>query len=384
MINRRSLLAAAPALSLAAGLGAMPRPSLAADAQDHIDLRKLLADQGVPGLGVAVVSSKGVSQIAVAGSRRADRKDPIKTDDAWLIADNTMGLTAAVFGRLVEQGKTSWDAKVPDLFPGARIDPAWNDVTAAALLSHRSGVDDRLVISTDWVLERHADERPARLQRRDLAVQMLNEAPALNPGPFLLARANYLLIGAAMERLTDTDFPAILHDEAFDWWNALSAGVGAPVGAAPLGHKKDDKGVFQPLEPGEFADYPAVMQPATGVHISLGDYGRFIQLMLANGGGWLKPETLARIGRPYDSKVSTYALGWRLTPDVAWAGGPVLGHDGSNGLWRSKVLIAPEKDLGLIAVCNADDEEACQRTIELALKVLSPDKPPTFNELNLG
>ena len=104
MINRRSLLAAAPALSLAAGLGAMPRPSLAADAQDHIDLRKLLADQGVPGLGVAVVSSKGVSQIAVAGSRRADRKDPIKTDDAWLIADNTMGLTAAVFGRLVEQG----------------------------------------------------------------------------------------------------------------------------------------------------------------------------------------------------------------------------------------------------------------------------------------
>ena len=379
MMNRRALMTAAAALT-----GGLMSPGFSLAAEPKLDLKQVLTSEKVPALAVAVVTAKGPPVISVQGLRRADGRLKVAPEDAWLIADNTMGVTSAIYARLVQAGRLHWDTPLAELFPKLTLDAGWKSQTAKALFAHRTGVDDRVWITPEWLNARHADTRPARVQRADLAAQILAEPPSLASGPFLLARANYILAGAAMEAVCDQDFVDLAHDEAFDWWGAAEAGFGAPLGENPSGHRLGPDGAYVAVPAGELADYPAVMQPATGAHLSLASYGRFIQLILTNGGGWLSPDQLSRLARPYDSATSTYALGWRLKPELGWAKGPVIGHEGSNGLWRHSVVIAPERDLAVIVACNADNEVACQKALQLALKAYNPEQPPSFNELNLG
>ncbi len=371
MLNRRSIIASA-AVSLAL-------PAVAW-AKRGVDLSNLVAEERVPALGYAVVSSAGVKKIDVAGRRRLDRAEPVKPDDAWHIGDNTMGLTSALYARLVEQGRSDWGRKLSVVFPDIRLDPAFADATVETLLAHRSGLDDAAITTADWLARGHADTRPAKVQRKEMAAAILSAPPTGKPGDFILARANYVAAGAALEVLSGSSFEDLAKAEAFDWWGAVNAGFGSPLSDAPWGHTRSATGALQPVEPGEFADNPRAMTPATGAHMSLAEYSRFAQLFLSNGGGWLKPDSLARLARPYDHATSGYALGWRYVDEMGWAKGPVLMHQGSNTLWRAHLVLAPARDLAVIAVCNADSETACQRTIQLALQVFG-EEPPAFNEL---
>lgn len=373
MLNRRSLLTAAAATA------ALPA---SAWARPGVDLNSLILQERVPALGYAVVSSTAVKKIEVAGRRRLDRPDPVKADDAWHIGDNTMGLTAAVYARLVEAGKSSWGTKLSAIFPDVKLDAAFADATVETLLAHRSGLEDVAVTTPDWLARGHADTRTGRAQRKEEAAALLTSPPTSKPGDFILARANYVVAGAALEAIAAADYEDLAKSEAFDWWGATSAGFGPPLGDAPWGHSHSATGMFEPVAPGEFADYPRSMTAATGAHLSLAEYARFVQLILSDGGGWLKPASLARLARPYDHATSGYGLGWRFIEEQGWAKGPVLTHQGSNTLWRTHVVIAPARDLAVISVCNADAESACQRTIQLALKSFG-EEAPAFNELKL-
>ena len=108
-----------------------------------------------------------------------------------------------------------------------------------------------------------------------------------------------------------------------------------------------------------------MLAPAEEVHASLDDYARFVRLFLTNGGGVLKPETLNRLARPYSNGDEQYGMGWQVLKERAWAEGPVLQHEGSNGLWHASVSVAPAKSLAVIACCNTEADggpEACLRT----------------------
>jgi len=47
-----------------------------------------------------------------------------------------------------------------------------------------------------------------------------------------------------------------------------------------------------------------------------------------------------------------YALGWIAPPQIPWAGGPVLTHDGSNTLWYATAVVAPARGVAFIALSN--------------------------------
>jgi CubicO group peptidase (beta-lactamase class C family) len=375
MISRRQLIAASVA-SLAA-------PSAAQAAlRPRLDLRQLVEEMRVPALGVAVINTEGVKTIEVFGRRRFDRPEPVKATDVWHIGDNTMAITSALYARLVEAGKSSWGAKISAVLPGVTLDPAYKDLTVEALLAHRTGLSDSVLLSPDWIAKGHADTRPLPEQRMDAAKAWLGAAPTGKPGEFLVARANYVIAGAVIEALAGQSYEDFAKAEAFDWWGAVEAGFGAPLSNSPLGHARPERGQLTPVEPGDLADYPRLMNPATGVHLTLSEYGRFVQLILTNGGGWLKPISLAHLARPYDKADEGYGLGWKFTDQAAWAKGPLLSHEGSNTMWRAHIVVAPGRDLGMIAVCNADNELACQRALQVAVKAFGEDAP-VFNELKL-
>ena len=377
MMHRRSLVASLAALG---GLATLPAPALAKLATPF-DLKGLVAREQVPALGVIVVTSTQIKHLEVQGHRSFAASTPVTAKDSWAFGDHTMGVTAAVFARLVESGKLGWNARLDSLKPTLPgIGPAWQAATVETFLAHRSGLDATSLVTEAWLAQRRADRRPARVQRVELLAQILAGEPARKPGDFLPAQTNYMVAAALLEHVTGQAYEDLVKSEAFDWWGATDAGFGPPLGDAPLGHRRLASGGLETVAAGTGADAPAILNPASGLHMTLSDYGRFLQLLLSDGGGWLKPGSLSHLARPWDKSPSGYGLGWRFSDDTEWAKGPTLSQEGGDAFWRAQAVLAPARDLGIIAVANADSDHACRSVIDAAVKSFAQDAP-VFNEL---
>jgi CubicO group peptidase (beta-lactamase class C family) len=377
MMHRRSLVASLAALG---GVAAFPIPALAKLATPF-DLKGLVTREQVPALGVIVVTSTQIKHLEVQGRRRLGGPVPVTAKDSWGFGDHTMGVTAALFARLVESGKLGWNARLDSLTPTlTEIGPSWATATVETFLAHRSGLDDTSFITEAWLAQRLSDPRPAKAQRAELLAQVLAGEPSRKPGEFLPGRTNYMVAAALMEHVTGQAYEDLAKGEAFDWWGASDAGFGLPLGDAPLGHRRLASGGLEPVSAGSAAAAPAILNPASGAHMTLSEYGRYLQLLLSDGGGWLKPGSLSHLARPWDRSASGYGLGWRFSDDAQWAKGPTLSQDGGDAFWRASAVLAPARDLGIVAVANADSDHACRAVIEAAMKSFAQDAP-VFNEL---
>ena len=376
MITRRHLISTGTA-SVAL---ALPAASFAGP--PRFNLRAMLDHERVPALGLAVVTSTTMKHLEVAGRRSWTGTNLVKPTDSWQIGDLTMGVTSAIQARLIESGKLTQGDKLSALLLDVSLHEAWKDATIETLLAHRTGLDDTVLITNSWLSSRNADPSPPAAQRMVFAASVLASAPDQPVGSFRPARSNYIIAGAVLERVSGRRFEALAKGEAFDWWGASDAGFGVPLGDAPQGHRILASGQLEPIVNGEQGDYPAIMAPATGMHMTLAEYGRFLQLFLSDGGGWLKPASLSHMARPWDKSPAGFGLGWQFSNDDEWAKGPVLSHQGSNAYWRAHVVVAPARDLGILVVCNADSDHACRSVTDAAIKTFAADAP-VFNELRL-
>lgn len=357
MFDRRTfLLAGASSFTHIGAPPALPSTSKA--------LGDILVQTGAPAMGYAVVGPNGLIGMEAAGRRRLGVEDFVTTDDLWHIGSNTKAMTAALYARLTERGAVQWGASVPALFPDLQIDPAWKDVKIEDLLAHRSGVSDQGLIDASYLIKAHADTRPVTVQRTELAQRVFKAAPAVKPGTFEYANANYIIAGAAIERALKTDWESAMAVEVFAPLHMASAAFGAPTGANPWGHEAGANNALTPVDPSGVSDNPPVFGPAGRVHLSLSDYARFARVFLTGGAGWIGPSSLAKLARPWDGTKAGYALGWELYDYRAWAEGPVLAHEGSNTLWRAAALISPAKPLAILLVTNAGGEPG-QRAVQL-------------------
>ena len=365
-------LPAAPHIGLPSlpKMGFAPAPKTAV-AASRVDLARLVRETGAPAVGGAVVNAKDVAFLAVSGRRRADAAAVVSTDDLWHLGGCSQTVTAAVCARLIEQGKLGFSTRLPALFSGITVDPGWAEVRLEDVLAHRAGFTDTGVLTPDRLGRAHADLRPLDLQRRDLAVELLGKPPVRPQGGYEASQAGYVVVASALERIGAKPFEALAQAELFDPLHMDAAGFGAPSGsAAPSGHRLGADGKLHPVDASGLADLPALFGPAAGVHLSLTDWGRFTRLFLTEGGGVLKPETLARLCRPWggvDGDVS--AGGWRVTQSRAWAGGLVLSCEGSNGLWTAQAEIAPERGLGVLTVSNAEEGGGTEAAKRAALEL---------------
>ena len=169
MLDRRELLLGASAG--VAQLGQMGRPGTAGIAQlgqhvlPRITLPALLRESRTPALGGAIVTSKRAPAIEVEGRRRSGQHVGVEPDDLWLIGSNTQAMTALLYGRLAEYGKTHWGAKLTDLFPDVAVDDGWRGVAVDELMAHVAGVSDAPFATPEalhkWLTRHPPDQRAA-------------------------------------------------------------------------------------------------------------------------------------------------------------------------------------------------------------------------------
>jgi D-alanyl-D-alanine carboxypeptidase len=361
--HRRHVLTAAAGLPLL-GLTGTAR----ADTPPDLGLDALLAATGAPAVAGAVVTKNGVQALVATGVRHLGAPDRVTPNDLWHIGSNTKAMTAALYGRLVDQKAAAWGATLSSLFPDVKIDPAWGGATIENLMSHRAGISDPPLMGGGWLMNAHSDKRPLPVQRTELAARVFGAPPAGKPGQFEYSNVGFILAGAAIERITRTGWEEAMTDRLFKPLGMASAGFGAPTGDQPWGHT-GAPGALTPLDPKWPADNPPVLGPAGRVRLSLTDYAKFARLFLNDGGGYLSPAACAHLTTPAPGEGRPYALGWAVIATSSWGRGPILAHEGSNTFWHAVTLIAPARGVAILTACNAGPEGSRRAAFTLAQKL---------------
>lgn len=358
IMDRRTVLISGLASALPVGAASAAEVS-AYDAA----LDKVFAEKAPVALAGGVVTRDGLIWSGVRGVRQVGGVDPVTLDDRWHLGSNTKAMTAVLYARLVEQGRTTWEAPLSALFPGAVIDPAWNGVTINDFIQHRAGLKDEDALGMIFFMTSRGDPRPWPVQRRAITEAALAKPPTGARGTFEYANVNYILVGAAIEQITGGSWEDAMKAELFTPLGLTSAGFGAPAqnvkgGANAWGHEGEgaDRVAMNPADPG--SDNPLALGPAGTAHMSLADYATWLKVFLTDGGGWLKSESIAALNTPTAGADTPYAGGWIVPSHAPWASGPVLMHEGSNTLWHAVAAVAPVRGVAFIGLSNQGPEVA--------------------------
>lgn len=344
-----------------AGLGAANAAGQTADDLEHAMIRAYEA-AGAPALGLVTGDASGPVEILVRGRHSSRDAMPTAPDARWHIGSNAKAMTATLALVLAERAVLALDEPLAAFFPGLNLHPDLADVPFVALLEHRSGLAANP--SPGQMLDARRDRRSLPAQRAALAAHWLARAPAQAPGRFVYSNLGYMVAGAAIEARTGEDWFDLLQAHVLAPLGIESAGLGAPAGDAPEGHRSFLGMMLRPEPAGSpEADNPAVLGPAGTLHISLPDHARFLASQLP-GGPLLSDAARARLLTPADPAADLpYALGWAFVTHPL--GGSVWQHSGSNTLWFSIARLNPETGRAAVVVANA----ATPR-VEAALRAL--------------
>jgi hypothetical protein len=160
---------------------------------------------------------------------------------------------------------------------------------------------------------------------------LLAQAPAQPPGKFEYSNSGYGLLGAILERATDTSYEELLRRHIFTPLGLKTAGFGAPATPGtldqPWGHYRRDGGLT-PTAPSPNNQFPAALAPAASVHMSLEEFAKYAAWLAGGEPKLVKPETFARLMTPPEG--SSYAGGlW--TTELPGIGGAAVSHCGHMG-----------------------------------------------------
>lgn len=377
-MNRRSLVGGAVCGTL---IPSAVQAGALAGVQDEVltdalsaALNATLNTTGAVALGGAVWRNSQSVWQGQAGRRNFGTDTPIGHDDLWHLGSNTKAMTAALWARLIEQGKVVRDMPVADAVAAGRMDirvhEGWHNRTVEDFMRHRAGLLDPAYINFLWLFSSQADKRPLPEQRLSLAKAILEAAPEGPLGTYAYGNANYILAGALIEAVTGEPWEAVMQRDLFTPLGITSAGFGAPQGDQPQGHARSAAGPKPVLSSTSSADNPAALGPAGTVHMSLADYGRFLDAMMVPG--WLSQDSLDYLHTALSGE--GYALGWGALGARPWAKGPVLMHTGSNTMWFAVVVVDPVGKLAVVTVSNDghNGENGCMTLLGEIIKNLSP------------
>lgn len=331
-------------------------------------VRALRDEHDVPSLAAAVIDEEGVLAIGAYGLRRIDEEDVVSVDDKYHLGSNTKAMTATIVARLVDRGVLTWDLTLAEGWGGEHMHAAWRDVTLTDLLQHRAGVPpDANAFPALGLLD---SSKPPDEHRAIVTSTVLAKKPVHEPrSKYLYSNLGYVIAAAVLERATGKPWETLIRDEVFEPLGMSSCGFGPPATGEsrdqPWAHQLDGEH-YRPVA----IDNPAYYGPAGTVHCNLTDYGKFARAHFV-GSDHVTPQSLAELHDPVPiaEGQGAYAMGWGV-PSTKAVEGPLLAHDGSNGLNYASILLLPEHKLAFVAACNGGGTPGQQAIVKTIMTLL--------------
>ena len=348
-----------------------PAPGTVGDGRLDELIEWARASQNAPALAVVVVRHGQVAERGAVGLRSADATVHVTLDDQWHLGSITKSMTSTLAALLVEDGLITWETRPIDVWPelANNIDQGFANATLKQFLSHSSGLkrDD------DWSGAADGAAGTNMQKRRAWAARLLAEAPEFDAGTYSYSNIGYMVAGAMLETRAQIPYETLLTTRVFAPLGMTRSGFGAPGTRGlldqPLGHYSRGNG-FDPVPPGPGSDNFAAIAPAGLVHVTLNDFAAYLQAHLSGERGTPGLLTVASFHTLHTEVVSSYALGWTVSPELVQLGQPGLTHAGTNLRWFANTWFSPAADAGLLVVCNGggDRGNAAVAALDLLMR----------------
>lgn len=306
----------------------------------------VLAREGVPGVGLALVDRQGVRWAGGVGVADRGTGAAVEADTQFRVASITKSVVALGVMRLVEQGRLELERPLHELMPGVVPEHAWDDeapITLAHALEHTAGFDD-MRFNEYWAEE-------GMTPRDTLALNSRSRVARWAPGSRMsYANPGYTIAGHAIELATGEDWEAYLEREVLRPLGMPTAHfrrtpeLGGRLATGYTG--RDETAVFRPI----------AHAPAGALLASPRELGELVSFWLRRGAGTeiVGEDSLARIERtatlPYRGPDTNYGLG--NYGDVMHPI-PGRGHDGGLPGFLSCYRYFPELGVGYVMLLNA-------------------------------
>jgi len=325
-------------------------------------IEEAMEQWNIPGVAVAVVKDHEVVFAEGFGVRDLEKGGKVDADTLFAIGSNTKAFTATAIGRLVQDGRISWDDPVLQYLPEFQMyDPlVTREITIRDLLCHRGGLGTFQgdLMSFGSIYDR------AEIIRR---IRFIEPAYDFRAG-FGYSNLMFLTAGEIIPRVTELSWDEYINQQFFlplgmdrsntsDRAFETTANVATPHGL--------DEGEVVPI-PHDRVDNIA---PAGAIISSANDMAKWLLLQTGDGtfGGEqiMDPAVISETRRPHNlqqvsdrakelnpwTHFSAYGLGWGLSD---YHGRLVVAHGGGLNGMTSSVALLPEEKLGIVVLTNFD------------------------------
>ncbi len=339
---------------------AAPEPPAAPRTLDELKQRieKVVKDQNVPAIGIALVNREG--PVWVAGWGMADLKSGRAADQDTLFRIGSVSKMFAGLAvlKLVEEGKLSLDDKLRDRAPDIAFENPWeatHPVRIAHLLEHTTGWDDM------HVAEYAYDAPDTMTVKQGLDFHPHPRKSRWPPG----SRQAYNNIGPAVaayivEKVTGQRFEDYIAKEFF-----------TPLGMESTSYFKtrlyDERGatLYQGAAPQEY--WKIIHRPSGSINSSARDMAKFVQFMLLRGSTSAGPivseaaidrmETPTTLPGNAQGVLAGYGLANYTSGHKAW-GVAFRGHNGGVSGGLTELMYARELGEGYVFMISSGNGAA--------------------------
>jgi CubicO group peptidase (beta-lactamase class C family) len=310
-------------------------------------LEQARIDWRVPGLGVAIVQNNEI--IYAKGFGITDTANPRKVDENTIfgIGSTTKAITAASIGILVDKNKLNWETPVKEYLPNFKIGNGedYASLNLSDMMSHRTGMARHELL---WYNNKNLSRE-----------KLLSIIPYLETFAPLRAKYQYnnlmvMLAGHVVEKTANKPWEEFVQANIFNPLGMKRTSAFIDILSheknSARGHRLDEnKTAYSiPLRPEDR------IGPAGSVNTSVLDFAQWVKLLLARGtfdNKQIYSNTQAnKMWEPLISAGNgSYGCGWRIDN---YRGLTRIAHGGNLNGFSSRVVLLPEKNIGIVIFSN--------------------------------
>lgn len=318
-------------------------------------VEKTLKDYNLPGLAVGIVYQGKMIYAKGVGQANVSQNIPVTPDTVFRIASVSKTFAAIGLMQLWEQGKFDLQDPINDYLRDYKVQHRRHNappITFHHLLTHTAGLGEFAPLYKYFSLSAHFNvvkpDKPVpplrKLYGRTLPAECL-------PGEkWCYANNGFATVGQLITDISGQPLPdyirqhilAPLGMEHSDFWRSDRVRDALAIG---YNYKAKQK-VFKPV-----IDLEQVTTAAGSMYATVNDMGHYMAALMA-GNTLLKPETLELMYTPhYQLDERLQGMGYCFKIDD-FGGHRVVSHD---GLWLgfiSSMFVAPDDELGVVALTN--------------------------------
>jgi CubicO group peptidase (beta-lactamase class C family) len=314
----------------------------------------------IPGVAVGIVQDGKVVFAEGFGTRELGRAEKPDADTLFIIASNTKALTTLMLGKLLDEGKLTWETPVTRLYPSFRLgsDETTRQVLFKHLICACTGMPRQ---DFEWLFQYKGVSAEGALKTLGTVQPTSKFGELFQYSNGMAAAAGFIgghiaypdkELGAAYDDAMRTRVfePLGMGATTFDFARALASNHATA-------HAPDVDG--QPARATMDLNYSVIpVRPAGGAWSSVRDMLKYVQMELDEGalpGGarYIAKETLLARRNPQVAigKDTTYGMG--LSVNTRY-GIPVVHHGGDLVGYHSDMMWLPDHNVGAVVLTNAD------------------------------